>query len=101
MASLSAQNVALQEAKEELRKQRETGERMDPVALEKLAETSPYCNGWGEILEAKASWPKILSQAIESLPEDVINSHPALRLLMKNLIPSVDEAHDPNANGSC
>lgn len=99
LASLSAQTVTLQEAKEELNKMREE------KPLDKVVDLGSYYGGWNDLsarLDAQVCWSKSVSQVLEKLPIDVLHAHPALQQLLQNMLTNVDDQHDddPNANGS-
>lgn len=108
LASLSAQMVNLQEAKEELSKLRQMvpEEEEDVPVISKKEEIllGPYYNG-------HPCWTKTVYKVLESLPIDVVREHPALQQLLQCLNPldghnghdddfGSNVPHDPNANGS-
>ncbi|XP_032776362.2 uncharacterized protein LOC116915367 isoform X2 [Daphnia magna] len=103
LASLSAQTVALLEAKEELNKLRKAGEEVEPITMEKVVDLGSYYSRWNDLsarLEAQVCWSKSVSKVLETLPVDILHAHPALQQLLQKLVSNVDEEHDPNANGS-
>ncbi len=103
LASLSAQTVALQEAKEELNKLREDGEKLEAPLMEKAVDLGSYYGRWNDLSarpDAQVCWSKSVSQVLETLPIDILHAHPALQQLLHKLISNVDDEHDPNANGS-
>ena len=92
MPSLSAQTVALQEAKEELNKLRENGEKVEAPLMEKVVELSSYYGRWNDLSgrpEDQVCWQNSVSQVLETLPIDILHGHR-----------KPPTQHDPNANGS-
>ena len=105
MASLSAQTVTIQEAKEELNKLRENGEKVEAPLMEKVVDLGSYYGRWNGMdlsarPEAQVCWSKSVSQVLETLPIDILHAHPALQQLLHELISNIEDEHDPNANGS-
>lgn len=84
---------------------REDGEKVESSMSEKAVDLgSYYVNGrWNDLstrLDAQVCWSKTVSQVLEALPIDVLHANPALQQLLQNLTSTVDDQHDPNANGS-